>query len=477
MPTPNFYTAGNNASPGGALTAANLNNTGFSNLAVYQQTSPNMTVQVKSGIVMVGGVAVRYAGGNSGTFTAPGSNNRIDLLCIDVAGTLSIVQGVSGASPAVPAYPKNKAVLCEVYLRSTSTAIYQSDQGSASGYIQFDCRPVMGGNVNTQFAFGGNGSDGALAVASGTTTIDCANAAMVVKNYTSIAITGSGKLAFSNPHANGTVVILRCAGDVTITTSSDIDLSGLGAAGGAAQTTQNTQGNDGTNGQFHLDTSNHQGQGGKVGETASTGGSGMGNLYYYWGSDGFMARRLIPFFTGAGGGSGGNPAAADADGGAGGRGGGALIIECAGAWNFTTANGINVSGLNGSAGSSASNFGGGGGGGGGGGSCVVLYGTLTANSGTVKRSGGNGGNGANGSGGSGSNAGAGGGSGGGSYWGAGGAGGKGGSTSGSSAANGSAGSGSNGGTGGTAGTASTSSGGGGGGGAEGYYYIAENRFF
>lgn len=125
----------------GAVTADNLNITGYTGLWVYEQSTPDMTLAVASGVAIIGGTKVVYAGGNSGTFTAPGSNNRIDLLCIDVTGTLSIVQGTAAASPTVPTYPPDKLVLAEVYLRTGTTAINQFDAGS-HGYINRDARPM-----------------------------------------------------------------------------------------------------------------------------------------------------------------------------------------------------------------------------------------------------------------------------------------------------------------------------------------------
>jgi hypothetical protein len=321
---------------------------------------------------------------------------------------------------------------------------------------------------STAVLFGGTGADGALAISSGTTTIDLASAAYVEKNYTSISITGTGKLAFTNPHANGTLVQLRSQGAVTLTaTAPCIDMTGIGASAGTGGATTGT-GTGGTNGQFQLDSTGRGGGAGTYNSGSTvTGGGALTSLPFYVIDEPSHARRFFPLFTGAGGGGGGGGALVT--GANGGRGGGALLIECAGAWNFTTALGIDVSGLLGSNGPAAGvNSGGGGGGGGSGGSCLVLYGTLTANSGTIKKAGGNGGNGST------STAGinqAQGGSGAGSFAGAGGTGGAGGAAS----TSGGTGSGSTGGTGGT-GTAGSNAGGGGGG-AEGYSYVALNKYF
>ncbi len=209
--------------------------------------------------------------------------------------------------------------------------------------------------------FGGTGSDGALTITSGTTTIDLASAEIVYLNYTSISITGTGKLAFSNKAAAGTIVYIRCQGNVTITSSATpaIDLDGLGASGGAL-------GNAGTDGFYNF------------------GGYGAGGVASSGGVSPKISRnipRQIMFGTGSGG---GGSTDNGANNGTGGAGGGSLVIECLGALNFTGL--IYARGIQGSAGGT-----GGSGGGGGGGSVCILYNTLTSNTGTITVTGGAGG--------------------------------------------------------------------------------------
>ena len=233
--------------------------------------------------------------------------------------------------------------------------------------------------------FGGNGSDGALNITSGTTTIDLLGAKVVTKNYTSISITGSGSLAFSNPHASGTIIILKSQGAVTLTSSADpnIQASNLGAAGGAGGTVD-----AGTNGTTAIPLSDsgtsHHG-------TAGTPGTG-GTIYANTGLYTITAARYHAFgrfiSPGSGGGGGGFNAN---NGGAGGRGGGALVIECAGDLNCT--GNIDVEGQNGTNGTVGAGDDGAGGGGGSGGCCIIFYNTQTAVSGTISDAGGNGGTG------------------------------------------------------------------------------------
>ncbi len=277
---------------------------------------------------------------------------------------------------------------------------------------------VKATDLNNNFYFGGDGSDGDLIISAGVTTIDLAGVAVFTKNYSSISITDTGGLAFINPSANGTVIILRSSGDVTITsTIVGIDASGMGAGAGK-------------NAQQILDTDVHFGVSTDSTTSYTTNLSGRiggaGGLIIseafkqlYTASPDSLYSRFIYMTCGSGGigglggmsnvgGDGGGGA-----GGAGGVGGGALLIECGGAFNFTSEiSCVGLSGQNGSAGTIAGAGGGGGGAGGAGGSCIILYNTLISNTGIVSVSSGAGGAGGVGVAGTGSSDGGGGGSGG-----------------------------------------------------------------
>lgn len=406
-------------------------------------TAQTMQLYIEDGTYYIGNTRVLFLGGSTPTFTAPVSNPRIDIITADSSRTIAVVTGTENSSPVAPSYPANKMVICEVYHVVSETAVYDNEnQQSGQGYILNDVRPIIGNpfavgsldganftdlvgipsgagiiplaNLPAVFRFGGTGADGALSITSGTTTINCAGASVVVKNYASISITGTGVLAFSNPNVNGTLIILKSQGNVTITSSATpaIDLRSMGGTGGTGGTGSNTSNAGQPGGGGASASAPGAGVGNNSGTGTSTNGTKGGAFIDGWigpsiggGQPGVInvstPASTSPLFTsntakyfkpialpGSGGGGGSNYTGSVA-GGNGGAGGGGLYIECAGALNITGI--INASGT---AGSNAGAYAGAGGGGGAG-SIVILYTTLTANSGTYTVTGGSGGTGGN----------------------------------------------------------------------------------
>lgn len=325
--------------------------------------------------------------------------------------------------------------------------------------------------------FGGTGADGALTVSSGTTTIALGSAEVFIKNYTSVSITGTGAVDFSGPASNGTLVIFRVTGNVTITSSATraLDLRGVGAAAATIASTfifsGGTAGSQGGNG---------NGGGGAAGGAGSRVDSSTYTWHYTNTAEKIIRHGFAKYFIPGGGGANGGAQYSGTAGGAGGRGGGAFYMECNGAFNFASAT-IDISGQAGTNGPAstggADSSGSGGGAGGNCGHMMILYNTLTANTGTVTASGGAGGTG--GSSGGGANARTGGG-GGGSTGGTQSAGASGGASGDPGAAGGNGGTGIGGGGGGGAGNSNGagSGGAGGTGGADSTaYLITQNLWF
>lgn len=252
--------------------------------------------------------------------------------------------------------------------------------------------------------FGGTGADGALSISSGTTTLDAAGAAVLVKNYTSISITGTAVLTISNPHANGTILVLKSQGNVTITSSATraIDLRAMGGTAGS----ENGSGSPGHG--LIAGPAGGYGNGPNTANNYSNLPTRAGGVH----NAGVMSGKGINVYAGGGGGGGSTGGTTPGAGGAGGRGGGGLYIECGGALNISST--IDLSGANGSNGSGGSGSSraagggsgggsyldgergsfapsgtdGGGGGGGGSGSGCIVYNTLTSNTGTYTVTGG-----------------------------------------------------------------------------------------
>ncbi len=348
------------------------------------------------------------------------------------------------------------------------------------GDVTMTSATIAGVLVATQGTFGGDGSDGALSISSGTTTISAGSAAYLVKNYSSISITGTASLAFSTPGTNGTIINIKSQGAVNATTSGvAFNVSSMGGAGGAGGAV-NINGTVGSTGIGTTETET-AGAGGAKGTATVDGAGGVTSVAVTYILNIYGKIVRVSPGSGGGGGGGGHSGGAGAAGGDGGIGGGALIIECNDAWNFTTGS-ISCAAANGNVGGAGGDKGGGGGGGGGAAGCVaILYKTLTADSGTYTKTGGNG---ANGGGTNGDDSlthhGGGGGAGGG-HQNAGGAGGNGGGNSQDGTA-GTAGSGVGAGTAGSGGVhsgggTSGGGGGGGGGGSAGSQYTVKNTEF
>ncbi|CCD89858.1 protein of unknown function [Bradyrhizobium sp. ORS 285] len=409
-------------------------------------TANTMALCVHPGTVWINGTEVKYAGGSTPTVTAPSTNPRIDVLTIDSSGTLAWTTGVENASPAVPAYPANKVPLCEIYNVVGETKILDNDnQSTSQAYIQYDVRPMIAypfnpgsvaanilpdadgtrdlGSLSFQFnniyaktniyvagraaaisKFGGTGTDGALSISSGTTTLSAGSASYLEKNYTSVSITGTANLAFSSV-GRGFTFALRSQGNVTITTSSThaIDMRGLGGGPDAIRVVDNTV----------ASVSGMGGAGGGsiagVGVGSNIAIAGASNIHSVLAGPGLPALSPFNRFAPAGGNgcagtTGGANGFSIGNPGSGGAGGGGLYIECGAAYNFTTG-AIDLSGNAGSANTNNVSGGlqGGCGGGGAGGNCLVLYATLTADSGTYNVSGGAGGTGTGASGSAGAN--------------------------------------------------------------------------
>lgn len=94
-----------------------------SGCAVTAQGSPDMTLAVASGSVIIAGTTATVTGANVTITTANATNPRIDLVVVDNSGALSVTAGTAAVNPAVPAIPASSIVLAMVYVPAGDTAI------------------------------------------------------------------------------------------------------------------------------------------------------------------------------------------------------------------------------------------------------------------------------------------------------------------------------------------------------------------
>jgi len=256
--------------------------------------------------------------------------------------------------------------------------------------------------------FGGDGSDGPLDLTTDT-TIDLGGAAVFIKNYTYINIPSGVTLSFTNPHDNGTIIIFKSQGDVTISGTINLkNIGGRGGNGGFIQCYNSTRHGILSDGGGYLGSGGggarlgcynwHMAFGGAGGGNKTNGGNGelsgvvkvAGYVFGITPGNALPPLRLGIILPG-GGGSGGVVSGAEESWnvayGNGGRGAGALKIECNGSLNFT--GNINADGSPGESVSESRMAAGGGGGAGG--SVWIQYKNLIANTGTISVNGGNGG--------------------------------------------------------------------------------------
>lgn len=301
------------------------------------------------------------------------------------------------------------------YLGDSTTNKYVSyDEGTGDLTIN--------GQVNGLFGFGGDGSDGALTVAAGTTTLNLDQ----IYNFSSITISAGATLTFTGTGMG----VLNCSGNCSIAGTIELrqlvtsqltratrrdnfltgdgfswtasvggatNIGGLGGNGGAGGTSTDASGTPGVGGAGGVGAAGAGTAG--SGGNSSVGGGGGGGGADQGGTAGTVGATTVTV-NGANGGAGGAGGAPwSGQGGAGGSGGGGL----------TTGNGGNgavggagagpggYGGHGGASGATAGNGGTGGAGGSSGGSGIAGAGANGGNGGAGYVNGGNGGNGGNGS--------------------------------------------------------------------------------
>lgn len=110
-----------------------------SGCAVSPQSSPNMTVKVAAGTIIVNGTQVAVTAVSSLSIAAADATDRRDIVVVNNAGTVSVVTGTdcgtagwsrttpnpltTNPPPVKPSIPANSVMLAEVYVASSTTSI------------------------------------------------------------------------------------------------------------------------------------------------------------------------------------------------------------------------------------------------------------------------------------------------------------------------------------------------------------------
>ena len=133
--------------------------------APHAQDTPNMTIKIDAGSLLVGSSIISQNAQNTGTIVAPTSNPRLDLVVIDaVTAALAVITGTEAVSPSLPAIPISKMPVAQIALSVSQTSIINS-------------------NI-TDLRIGAGGSGGGIAItqASGDNTTAIATTAYADRN-------------------------------------------------------------------------------------------------------------------------------------------------------------------------------------------------------------------------------------------------------------------------------------------------------
>lgn len=111
-------------------------------LKAKPQNNPNMTLYVSPGGGWLNGkIYIEYSGGNSGTFTTPASGAKWSLLVLNNSGFLEIQDGEASDNPTFPGFPRNRIVICAVYIQSDTTRLTYENV--------FDFRPFVSNPIRS----------------------------------------------------------------------------------------------------------------------------------------------------------------------------------------------------------------------------------------------------------------------------------------------------------------------------------------
>jgi hypothetical protein len=92
--------------------------------APHEQDTPDMTIRVDAGLLWINNDVVEVNAQSTTTISSPATYSRIDRIVIgSTAGTVSVITGVSAATPTAPTITSGKLPICQVTIATSTTAI------------------------------------------------------------------------------------------------------------------------------------------------------------------------------------------------------------------------------------------------------------------------------------------------------------------------------------------------------------------
>jgi len=117
-------------------------NKGTAYFDARERDPADLKLNISEGVAYIGGTRIAIDAQESPEFTAPTTNDRIDILILKDDGTIERLEGTEATTPTAPEIAANKMPLWQIYNRSGQSSIKEEDDGT-NGYIEKDLRPFM----------------------------------------------------------------------------------------------------------------------------------------------------------------------------------------------------------------------------------------------------------------------------------------------------------------------------------------------
>lgn len=117
-------------------------------LQAVEQSPPNMTIRIKAGYALVSryfaGLDADQVAPAIGTITSPAAHPRVDRVCIDREGRITLIEGEESTNPEPPGTPPDCMALADIRHRPGETCIKETDDGFNAHIIDMRPLPLTG---------------------------------------------------------------------------------------------------------------------------------------------------------------------------------------------------------------------------------------------------------------------------------------------------------------------------------------------